>query len=86
MVIQVNVKWLLKQLYVIYNCALLGRRGLSQHLIIMLLQLHQDLVPGNHRYQPGRGRCVLERLERLRVYLRCLAEQGFPCAVHVVQL
>jgi len=34
----------------------------------------------------GPGRCVLERLEKLRVYLQCLVEQGFLYAMHVEQL
>ena len=75
-----------KAVVCLYNVVLLGRQRLSQHHITMLLQLHQDLEPGNLRYQQGQGRCVLERLERLRVYRQCLVEPGFLCAVRVEPL
>jgi len=65
---------------------LLDHLCLSQHLRLLLLLLHPDLVPGNLRYQLDRGRCALERLEKQRVCLQCLVEQEFLCAVRVEQL
>jgi len=70
--------------FVMLDRLYLIRLHLIQHRSLLLL--HQDLAPGNLRYQQVRGRCVLERLEKLRVYLQCLVEQGFLYAMHVEQL